>query len=369
LATAPLTCFAIAAPGLEPIVAQELRDLGEQPRIEEGGVEWTGDARSVARANIWLRSASRVLVRVAQFPATAFYELEKRAKKIPWADYITSDATATFRVTARKSRLYHSDAIAERLVAAAARGRKSTKQPAREQLFVVRVARDVVVISADTSGELLHRRGYRQAVAKAPLRETLAAALLLAAEWKGDAPLIDPFCGSGTIPIEGALRAQRTAPGLQRHFDGADMPLLSKEVWQTAFNEARASALASSPVPILGSDRDSGAVEDARANAQRARADVQFAVAAISDAAPSGDQAGLVATNPPYGVRVGDPTKLRNLYARLGDVLRERFAGWRLAMFVADERTAGHTKLELRPLFRTTNGGLSVTAMLADIPR
>src|ERR1051325_2744900 len=193
LATAPYNCFAIAAPGLEPLVARELQSLGEQPRVESGGVSWSGDARSLMRANLWLRTASRVIVRVASFRATAFFELEKQAKKIPWSDFLGDDVTPEFRVTARKAKLYHSDAIAERLAKAALGARLSAKTDSRErkaesQLFIVRVERDQFTISADSSGELLHMRGYRQATGKAPLRETLAAALLWAANWNGDRP-------------------------------------------------------------------------------------------------------------------------------------------------------------------------------------
>ena len=159
-------------------MARELSALGEQPRTEDGGVSWDGDARSIMRANLWLRTASRVLVRVARFKATAFYELEKRAKKIPWTQFLPHGAQADFRVTAHKSRLYHSDAIAERLAKVAdvgsgvghrtadsGRGQRTSDSG---QLFVVRVVRDEFTISVDTSGALLHMRGYRQAIGKAP---------------------------------------------------------------------------------------------------------------------------------------------------------------------------------------------------------
>lgn len=320
------------------------------------------------RANLWLRTASRVLVRVAEFPATAFFELEKRARRLPWMDYLASGSRPTFRVTTHKSRLYHSDAVAERLTAAALRAHKrQPKDDAPEQLFVVRVDHDVVNISADSSGELLHVRGYRQAVAKAPLRETLAAALLLATDWQGSTPLLDPFCGSGTIPIEGALIARRLAPGIQRDFAFGRWPSFDGSLWQSLRAEAESSALPVAPATIAGSDRDAGAIDSARANAQRAGVEVALDVGAISGlAARSGS--GLVAANPPYGVRVGDPKTLRNLYARFGNVLRQRCAGWRVAMYVSDLRLARQTGLELRELFRTTNGGLKVTALVADVP-
>jgi putative N6-adenine-specific DNA methylase len=343
-------------------VAKELEALGERPRIEEGGVEWDGDARSIMRANLWLRTASRVVVRVAQFRATAFYELEKRAKKIPWGQFLGGEGRADFRVTAHKSRLYHSDAIAQRLNGAA-----GVRTKGRDQLFIVRVVRDVVTISADTSGDLLHMRGYRQAVGKAPLRETLAAALLLAAQWRGDTSLVDPFCGSGTIPIEGAMIAQRIAPGLSRSFAFMGWEDFMKSAWEELLRDARSRALASSPVPITGSDRDAGAIASAQSNAARAGVDATFAARPIS-AVEANAASGLIATNPPYGVRVGDRDALRNLYARFGQIAARRFGGWDVVMLVGDTRLAGQTGLDTREILRTTNGGLKVVALAAALP-
>ena len=348
------------------MVARELKALGEQPRIEDGGVSWNGDARSLMRANLWLRTASRVIVRVARFRATHFFELEKRAKKIEWGRFLPADGRADFRVTARKSKLYHSDAIAQRLYSASKTMPSGAAPTAdRAQLFVVRVVRDTVEISADTSGQHLHMRGYRQAVAKAPLRETLAAALLLGAEWTGDAPLLDPFCGSGTIPIEAAWIARRRAPGLRREFAFQRWPGFDGRVWQTLVGDARASERVLAH-PILGSDRNAGAIEAARANAERAgvAADIGFAVAALSNApVPASSPGGLIATNAPYGKRVGRESDVRDLYAQLGNVMAERFPAWRLALYAPDVRLARHTRLPLAEMYRTTNGGIHVVAL------
>jgi hypothetical protein len=192
------------------------------------------------RANLWLRSASRVVVRVAEFRATAFFELEKHAKRIDWSPYLGPGLAPEFRVTAKKSKLYHSDAIAERLLSAVG-PRVSGKQKAEDrlQLFVVRMHRDICTISADASGELLHMRGYRQAVAKAPLRETLAAAMLIANDWTGTESLLDPFCGSGTIPIEAALMARGMAPGMNREFAFERWPAFDRREWKSLKDDAR----------------------------------------------------------------------------------------------------------------------------------
>lgn len=368
--------FAIAAPGLEPIVARELAQLGEQPRIEDGGVAWSGDAHSIMRANLWLRTASRVIVRVASFHATAFHQLERAAKKVPWHEYVPAAAHVDFRVTARKSKLYHSDAIAERLRAAfiASRNRKpgaGSREPnaeSPESLFIVRVFRDEVTVSVDTSGELLHLRGYRQAVGKAPLRETLGAALLLAAGYDGSAALCDPFCGSGTIPIEGALIARRIAPGIARGFAMERWPGFDAAIARALRQEARSRQLPAAPAPIVGSDRDAGAIAAATANAERAgvAADVALSARALSamDQLPP---ASLVATNPPYGVRVSSGADVRNLYAQLGKILRSRAAGSTLAMYVPQAHLASQTRLEPREVYKTSNGGLPVAAVMASV--
>jgi putative N6-adenine-specific DNA methylase len=353
-------------------VAGELTRLGEQPRIDEGGVVWQGDARSLMRANLWLRTASRVVVRVARFRATQFHELERHADRIPWRDFMRDPSAAEFRVTARKSRLYHSDAIAERLRTAAlggaAAGTASPAAGAHRQLFVVRAVRDEFEVSADSSGDLLHMRGYRQAVGKAPLRETLAAALLLAAGWDGETPLHDPFCGSGTIPIEGALIARRIAPGLRRAFAFEQWPGLDADDWRTLRDEALAGQLPRAPSAITGFDRDAGVVESAIANAGRAGvdADVTFAVHPLSamEPLPAGS---LVATNPPYGVRVSKGGDLRNLYAQLGNVLRDRAMGATLAIYLPRAHLARQTRLGLSEAFKTSNGGLPVAALVGVV--
>ncbi|TLN04239.1 class I SAM-dependent RNA methyltransferase, partial [bacterium] len=209
--------FAVCAPGLEPFTTAELSALGIQPGAavadgEEGGVTFQGGLREIYRANLHLRTASRVLLRFGQFYAAAFSELRKKASRLPWEDVLNPQQPVALRVTCHQSKLYHSGAVAERVAAAindrfgqavevAKFDETSAEPPA---LIVVRLVNNQCSISLDTSGAHLHRRGYRQAVAKAPLRETLAAGLLFAAGWDGTTPLLDPFCGSGTIPIEGA---------------------------------------------------------------------------------------------------------------------------------------------------------------------
>lgn len=370
-ATDRFDVFAIAAPGLEPLVERELRALGiEDAHADAGGVSFTGGREAIYRANLHLRTASRVIARVAEFGARGFPELVRHAKRQPWERYLAADRPIHLRVTCKKSRLYHSDAVAERVGDAIAKrlgvdGLNTIKggedEDAMGQLVIVRMTHDHCVLSVDTSGALLHRRGYREATAKAPIRETLAAALLLAAEWRLDAPLLDPFCGSGTIAIEAALLARRIPPGLNRRFAFMDWPDFDSALWRRVHDEAARAARPRAPSAIQGSDRDAGAIEAARANAARAgvAGDITFEKRALSAIEPPAEP-GWVCTNPPYGVRVSERAELRNLYAQFGKVMQAKCPGWTVAMYSADARLEKAARLPLRPVLGTVNGGIPV---------
>jgi putative N6-adenine-specific DNA methylase len=381
-----LPIFAVTAPGLEATCAAELRALGIVARPEPGGVAWTGTAQDVYRANLWLRTASRVVVRAASFRARTFFELERHAKRIPWERWVAPGTAVRLRVTSKKSKLYHEGAIAERMLgwidgraggigaSSGATGEDEGDEDAAAQLFIVRAVRDEFTVSADTSGALLHLRGYRQALAKAPLRETLAAAMLLDAGWPGDGPLLDPMCGSGTIPIEAALIAREIAPGLARadreprRFAFAAWPEFDGTLWEVLVARARELIRPSSPVPIAGSDRDAGAIDAARANADRAGVldDVDFQVRAVSAIEPPAGP-GLLIANPPYGVRVGDTDALRSLYAALGNTARAKAPGWTLALLSAERKLEAQTGVAFTERFRTSNGGISVRLVVGTV--
>lgn len=355
------SCFAVTAPGLEALTAAELASLGVTPGpTEPGGVTFDATPRQLYRANLELRTASRVLVRLAEFSARTFPELERKVKRVPWQDFVAPGAAARFKVTSKKSKLYHEGGIAERLQTAV-----SGETGPDAQLFVVRVFRDVVTISADSSGELLHRRGYRLATAKAPLRETLAAAILLGAGYDGTVPLVDPFCGSGTIPIEAALLARRMAPGLMRDFAFERWPSFDSGIWSALKAEATGRILPRAPAPIIGSDRDEGAIDGARGNAERAEVagDTMFNAAAISSVSPPPGP-GLLATNPPYGVRVGEKRDLRDLFARFGDLVRQRWSGWTIAMVSASDMPEREMKLDLEARWESSNGGIPIRLLV-----
>ena len=359
--------FAVTAPGLESIALGELKRLGLKGKAEEGGVSYKGNAEAIYTSNLWLRTASRVVVRVARFHASTFHELERRARQVPWLEFLPANSAVRVRATCRKSRLYHSDAVAQRVLDAIARVAPQAIAPENEpaQLFVVRIVDDQCEISADTSGELLHRRGYRVEVAKAPLRETLAAAMLLASGWRPAEPLLDPMCGSGTIPIEAALLARGIAPGLHRGFAFMDWPTFQKATWERAVESAIGTdKRASGDQTITGADRDDGAIEAARRNAERAgvASDLRFAVRPLSASLHElerVDRPGWVLTNPPYGVRVGDPDALRNLYAKLGTAVKSA-EGWKLGILTSDTQLSRQMGLPMRARFSTSKGGIPV---------
>ena len=387
-----LSLFAVATPGIEAITAAELRALGvAEPVVEPGGVAFTGTLDDVYRANLWLRTASRVVIRVASFHASEFHELERRAKRVPWDRYIGVPARVRFRVTCRKSRLYHSDAVAERLAKSieqthglvggfsmAGAEESATDEAAHEeaggQLFIVRIVHDEVTISADSSGDLLHRRGYRQAVLRAPLRETIAAAMLIGSGWQPELPLADPMCGSGTIAIEGALMARGMAPGIDhvqrrsRRFAFMNWAGFDDHAWDDRVAAALDAVRPSAPAPIVASDRDAGAIVASRANAERAgvaeNIDIrQAAVSALE--LPKG--LGMIVSNPPYGVRVGETAPLRNLYAQLGKVVRDRAHGWTLALLTADRALERQVGVRFDEVFRVSNGGIPVRLVKAPV--
>ncbi|MFI5235555.1 MAG: class I SAM-dependent RNA methyltransferase [Gemmatimonadales bacterium] len=231
------------------------------------------------------------------------------------------------------------------------------------QQFLVRLHRDRVTVSVDSSGELLHRRGYRQQIGKAPLRETLAAAMLLSSGWDGAGPLVDPFCGSGTIPIEAALLARNIAPGIKRSFAFERWPEFDAAEWGTVKEQAVNGERSTVNGVICGSDRDAGAIAASRANAERAgiAADIDFQEQPLSALRTTGLATnGWLLTNPPYGVRIGEEAKLRDLYASLGSVARERLPGWTVGLLGANPALEGQIGLPLRSHFETENGGITV---------
>ena len=395
----PMKLFAVSTPGLEPFTSCELQGLGLSPLhpegkdsdYESGGIELEGSLIDAYRSNLHLRTASRVLVRLGSFYATGFPELRKKAARLSWEEYLTDRRPVAVRVACHKSRLYHQRAIAERIIGAISDRIKCHVQVAKDtdekdnflsppfgerelsesvkppQLILVRLMSDHCTISIDSSGDLLHRRGYRLVTAKAPLRETLAAGMLLASGWDKASPLLDPFCGSGTIPIEAALMAGRIPPGYRRDFAFMDWPGFDRKTWESLLSEVPQTRREVLP-RIMASDRDAGAIEAARANAERAGVSdmIDFSCRAVSSVDPPAGP-GWVVTNPPYGVRTRGAKDLRNLYAQFGNVLRAKCPGWQVTMLCSSIQLLHSTGLELDQEISLMNGGIKVRLARAKV--
>jgi putative N6-adenine-specific DNA methylase len=311
---------------------------------------------------------------MAQFRARALGELERKSADVPWTRFL-GGGPVRFRIAAGRSRIYHERAAEERLRGALGRAGIQEEPPradAAAALVVVRIYRDEVTISADASGEHLHRRGYRTRPGMAPLRETLAAAALRATGWTGQEDLVDPFAGSGTIPIEAALLALRIPPGLAtadrspRAFAFLNWPGAPREAFAAAAEDARQSIRTESPARILASDRDAGAIRALEENAEAAGVAHAIEVTTTPFGQARLPATGLLLTNPPYGARLGDRRRLRSLYRAFGE--RVGATALRIAFFEADRVLALETGLPLHDAFATRNGGLKVRLALADPP-
>ena len=353
--------FLMCAPGLESVLAAEVKELGfEAVKPVAGGVTITGGWPEVWRANFEVRGAGRVLVRIGAFRAFHLAQLDKRARRLPWAAVLRPDVPFRVEATCKSSRIYHSGAAAERIERAVVDELGCPCAADAEVMIKARIEDDLCTISIDTSGELLHKRGHKEAVAKAPMRETMAALFLRQCGYAGREPVLDPMCGSGSFVIEAAEIAAGLKPGRARRFAFELLATFDAAAWQR---------LSAPPPPIdpgfrcYGSDRDAGAVAMSRANAERAgvadlTAFTQAPVSAIT--APEGPP-GLVIVNPPYGTRIGDKTGLERLYRALGETLKSRFSGWRVGLVTSDAALARATGLPFEPTAAPVlHGGLRV---------
>ncbi|QRK09195.1 RNA methyltransferase [Archangium violaceum] len=367
--------FISALPGLEPAVEAEAQALGFSPRRVEGGVELTGEPGLHREANLRLRTASRVLLRLGRFSAPDAGALEKGLAGLPLGRVWDGRTAPRLSVALHRARFKGPDAV----VTAAARAWRlasveragALDEESSEGLtLLVRVEGDTCTVSADTSGEPLHRRGYRQEVSRAPLRETLAAGILVLAGYDGVEPLVDPMCGSGTFLIEGAWMSQRRAPGLQRSFAFERFPGFDAADWSARQARAGTETLPAPRSASRGYDINAGSLGTARRNARRAgvtltleRQDVRTLVP------PAGLGPGLVVVNPPYGKRVGEAEDLPGLYRALGATFRRAFAGWRAAVLVPEDtgliRALGLPEGRNLPV---RNGGLRCRLLLCSLP-
>ena len=356
-----LTVFAITLPGLENALAEEARALGfAVTDVEPGGVTMSGDWAEVWRANMELRGATRVLVRIGEFMAFHLAQLDKRARKFPWGDVLRADVPVRVDVaTSRKSKIYHAGAATDRIATALTEEAGMTVAADAPVILKIRIDDNRVTISVDTSGEPLHKRGHKPAVGKAPMRETLAAMFLHQCGFDGTQPVYDPMCGSGTFVIEAAEIAAGLQPGRSRRFGFEHLTTYNRNAEALRCAERMRAPQAR----YFGSDRDAGVIRMAQTNAARAGLEdlVDFSVAQAGEATPPEGPAGLVIVNPPYGARIGDKKSLYPVYGRLGQVLAERFSGWRVGIVTSEAGLAKATGLPFLPYGPgIAHGGLRV---------
>lgn len=332
--------FELIAPchfGLEAVLKREIYDLGyEISQVEDGRVTFIGDYEALCRANVFLRTAERILLKVGRFHATTFDELFEATKQLPWEKYVPKDGRFwVTKASSVKSKLFSPSDIQSIMKKAMVERLKSSYHlkwfPENGAAFPVRVFlyKDEVTVAVDTTGESLHKRGYRRLVSKAPISETLAAALIMLTPWKENRILVDPFCGSGTFPIEAAMMARHMAPGMNREFLAESwLHLIPKKVWEETVEEAQDLICEPESVDIQGYDLDGEVVRIARQNAREAGVDhlIHFQQRPVSQLQHP-KKYGFLITNPPYGERIEEKETLPDLYRELGEAM-ERLDSW-----------------------------------------
>ena len=345
----PFEIFLATAPGLEETLLAEIRLRGfRKPQAMPGGVSIQGGWPEVWRANLWVRGASRVLARLASFPVSHLAQLDRLARQVPWQTVLRPDVPVRVEASCEASRIYHAGAAAERVANAI---HTTLGAPLDDKATVgvrVRIARNICTISIDTSGALLHRRGYKLSVSRAPMRETMAALFLRQCGFDGVEPVMDPMCGSGTFVIEAAEMAARLNPGRARSFAFEQLATFDAEAWETM------RTVKSQRTPAnhyYGRDRDATAIANSQANAARAGvADyTHFEQGSIGTLLPPAGPPGLVITNPPYGTRIGEREALFPLYRALGQRLLQHFPGWRAAIVTSEPALAHASGLPFLP--------------------
>ncbi|MBI1220720.1 MAG: class I SAM-dependent RNA methyltransferase [Rhodobacteraceae bacterium] len=357
----PFEIFLMAPPGLEPALLAEVRAAGFAGATAlPGGVTVTGGWPEVWRANLTLRGAGRVLARIGSFRALHLAQLDKRARKFPWAETLRPEVPIRVEATCARSKIYHAGAATQRIETALREDFGATIAAEAPITLKARIEDDLVTLSLDTSGESLHKRGHKEAVGKAPMRETLAALFLRQCGYAGTEPVVDPMCGSGTFVIEAAEIAAGLLPGRTRSFAFEHLATFDAAAWA-------AMRAAATPHPtalrFLGADRDAGAIRSSQDNAARAGVAnlITFRAQSVSDLTPPEGPPGLVIVNPPWGARIGERKALFPLYGALGKTLLTRFTGWRVGLVTTDASLAKATALPFAPPGPpVAHGGLKV---------
>ncbi|WP_203641244.1 THUMP domain-containing class I SAM-dependent RNA methyltransferase [Levilactobacillus andaensis] len=357
--------YAATASGIEAIAGRELRDLGYETQVENGRVRFDGTIEDILRANLWLRTADRVRIIVAEFDAVTFDELFEATKAVAWDELLPMDAAFPVEGRSKKSQLHSvpdAQAIVKKAVATklAAVYHRRTRMPETGAIYPLEVMidKDHVMLTLDTTGSSLFKRGYRVGKGSAPLKENMAAALIALTSWHKNMPFWDPVCGSGTIPIEAAMIGRNLAPGFNRDFTCESWDWVPQELSDKVRDEADAKADYDTPLQIFGSDIDENMVEIAKRNAQEAglSQDISFSQLAVQDFKTDLED-GVIVANPPYGERLSDQASVRELYKQMGQVFKP-LTDWSKYILTADlefEHFYGQKATKTRKLY---NGAL-----------
>ncbi|MED4532139.1 class I SAM-dependent RNA methyltransferase [Metabacillus fastidiosus] len=340
-----LTLIATSAMGLEAVVGKEVRDLGYDCTVENGKVIFEADELAICRSNLWLRTADRIKIRVGEFKARTFDELFEATKSLNWGDYLPENAEFPVIGKSVKSTLASvpdcQSIVKKAIVENLKKHYKKTSAWLEENgpFYRVEVAllKDVATLTIDASGSGLHKRGFRTDQGQAPIKETLAAAMVLLTNWKPDRPFVDPFCGSGTIPIEAALIGQNIAPGFNRDFVSEDWHWIGKDKWNTARQEVEDKANYDQPLEIHGHDIDHRMIRIAEANAEEAGFNdlITFKQMQVKDFTTR-QEYGTIVGNPPYGERLGEKKAVEQMYREMGKAF-EPLDTWSIYMLTSNE--------------------------------
>ena len=364
--------FATVSRGLEEVAAGELKRIGaEEVRPDFTGVHFKGDKELLYKANLWTRTTFRILQPIARIESFNADELYRNVQKLDWSQYLQPQMTLAVTCTGKNKHLNHTHFTALQIknaitdwqkVRGGKRSSVDTENP--DLLINAHIDRKHCILSLDSSGSSLHRRGYRPAIGAAPMKETLAAALLEMTEWTPDLAFLDPMCGSGTLPIEAALKGLNIAPGLYRKFGFQTWLDYDRDLWQRLLKEANEQQNHDLSVPIIGSDRDLKVIRQAFANAESSGLEdyVKFARQELSTIEAPAER-GVLICNPPYGVRLGEEAELGELYRLLGDVFKQRFKGWTAYILTGSMKLSKQVGLRTSKRIKLYNGAIPCTLL------
>lgn len=369
--------FATVARGLEEIAAEEIRKLGgENVNPKFTGVEFQGDQKLLYKVNLWSRTIFRVLAPIAQFPCHNAKQLYGEVQQINWENYLSPQETFAVHCTGKNQQLNHTHFSALQVKNAIADqqsshwGKRSNIDLESPDLILnLHIEKTDAILSLDSTGESLHRRGYRPAMGTAPLKETFASALLTMTDWETNLPLIDPMCGSGTFLIEAGLKALNIAPGLfRKNFAFEQWGDFNQQLWRDLKQEARQQQSLELPAAIYGRDRDFEVLQQAKTNAKNSHLHqhLNFAQIELSQLEAPADK-GVIICNPPYGKRLGEVKELGSLYKQLGDVFKQRFKGWIAYVLSGNKELTKQIGLRTSQRIRVYNGSLPCTLLRYEL--